>query len=304
MVAVQFSAFRVVEYADPRQYDQVIGRWMQLREAENCYILGSLPDLINNMANPNVHKARLFAVLERDNIAAAAVLFPGGCLVLTWASQAMLEMLVDGLISCKVNITSVYAPAHVSWQFSKLWAERTHQSFEFDRAERIYQLSRVIYTPPGNGRLELATFADKDVLTPWLEGFTREAGFEHTNVDAVRDTLISQRQLYIWKIGAECVSMAAWVSPTPNGGCINMVYTPPAHRGKGHGTAIVAALGRYMLANGHQFCFIMTEPNDHGSNKLYQRVGARTLCELLRCTIGPAQVTPTAQPEWNGSWVG
>jgi predicted GNAT family acetyltransferase len=303
MVSVQFSPYRVVEYADPRQYNQVIGKWMLLREAENCYLLGSIPDLINSMAKPNIPKARLFAVLEGDHIAAAAVLFPGGCLVITWATLDMLQMLTEGLLSCKVQITSVYAPAHVSWQFSKMWAERTQQSYAFDRAERIYQLSRVVYTPPDSGRMELATFADAATVTPWIEGFTREAGFEHNNVDAVRDTLISLRQLYLWKT-TEPVAMAAWVSPTPNGGSINMVYTPPNHRGKGHGTAIVAALGRYMLANGRQFCFIMTEPNDHGSNKLYQRVGARTLCELLRCTIGPAQAQPPSQPEWNGSWVG
>jgi predicted GNAT family acetyltransferase len=60
-------------------------------------------------------------------------------------------------------------------------------------------------------------------------------------------------------------------------------------RGKGHGTAVVAALARHLFANGTRFCFILTDPADQRTNHIYQKVGARTLCELLRCSILPGQ---------------
>ena len=142
-------------------------------------------------------------------------------------------------------------------------------------------LARLTYTPPASGRLELATPVDRGMLLPWLQEFARETAFESQNLADILASLIVNQQLYLWKNPGP-VSMAAWVSPTPNGGCINLVYTPTPFRGKGHGTAVVAALGRQMLSDGRRFCFIIADPSKHELHSMYQRVGARTLCELLR----------------------
>jgi predicted GNAT family acetyltransferase len=120
----------------------------------------------------------------------------------------------------------------------------------------------------------------------------RSASFNWRGSIENLQALVSTRRLYVWK-DPQPVAMAAWVCPTPHGGCINFVYTPPEFRGKGHGTAVVAALARHLFANGTRFCFILTDPADHRTNHIYQKVGARTLCELARCTIGRAK-TPAA----------
>ncbi len=259
---------------------------MEIREAENSYLLGALPELIAH-ADKAGTKARMFSVEDQGQIVAAALLHVGGCLVITWASPEMVNTLAAGLLHARCQITSVYGPAHVSGQFGRLWAQWTKQQFAIDRAERVYQLARLTYTPPETGRLELATAADSVLVTTWLEKFTRESALEHVDTAGVRDSLLANKQLYLWK-NPEPVAMAAWVSPTPNGGCINLVFTPPELRGKGHGAAVVAALGRHMLSNGKRFCFILSDPANHLTHALYQKVGARTICELMRCTIVPA----------------
>jgi hypothetical protein len=98
--------------------------------------------------------------------------------------------------------------------------------------------------------------------------------------------MIRLKMCYYWK-DSEPRAMAAWTSPTAHGGSINFVYTPPEFRKRGYAKAIVSGLANRMLQNGAWYCFILTDVDDYRTNKLYQDVGARTLCELLRCTVGP-----------------
>ena len=287
MLAVQFSSMRVVEFPDVHTFDQRVGRFLILREAENCYFLGLLPGIMARSSQPMLPRHRFFAVEDHDVITAAALLFPDGCLLMTWASHEMINVLVDGLARTNAHITNIYAPAHVSWVLAQAWTERTGQRYELNRAERIYQLARVSYPLPSHGRLEVANSADHPLLTSWFEGFGREAEYEDRGLDKIRESLVASRTLFLWK-DPEPVAMAAWVSPTPNGGCINFVYTPPEFRHRGYAKAVVSALGRLMLSSGRRFCFILTEPKDSQTNLLYQNVGARTLCELMRCNILPA----------------
>jgi predicted GNAT family acetyltransferase len=135
------------------------------------------------------------------------------------------------------------------------------------------------------------------LVRQWVQGFMEEAEFETGghNADDLTTALLTQRTLYLWK-SPQPVSMAAWVSPTPNGASINFVYTPPEFRGQGYGKAISSALAGQMLASGLKYCFILTDVHDERTNALYQAIGARTLCEFLRCTITPRVVTDKAPP--------
>jgi len=280
----QFSTTRLVEFADPQEFNLRAGEWMEQREAENYLLLGALPDLVAGKRDGATPQPRLLAVEDKGAVVAAAVLYPNGGLAATWATPKVKKVLIDGLLGANCRLTSIYAPGHVAWELAKLWMERTGQRFEFDRTERVYQLAQVRYVPPATGRLRLATPGDSNLLATWLEAFTREIEFENPHLVQARDAIIAQRQLYLWE-DPDPVAMAAWVAPTPHGGCINLVYTPLKLRSRGHATALVAALGQHMLASGQRFCFIMTDPSDQKTNAIYQRVGAQALCELVRCKI-------------------
>ncbi|MEI8196130.1 MAG: GNAT family N-acetyltransferase [Phycisphaerae bacterium] len=296
---VQFPSLRFVEFPNARAFQIRVGPWMTLREGENCHLLGLLPDLA--AANGSDAKPRFLAVQDRDEVVAAAVLFPSGSMVATWATREIIDVLLQGLASTNSLLNGVYAPGHVSKLIAKLWAQRTGQEFVLDREERLYQLAYPTHTPAAEGRLEVATPADRDLALAWTERFSREVKLEtgSSTVTEQVDELIKQQCLYLWK-QPEPVAMAAWVCQTPHGGCINFVYTPPEARGRGHGKDVTTALGQRMLQAGNRFCFILTDCDDPRTNALYQRIGGRTLCEFVRCKIEPAKNGTQSQAAASG----
>jgi hypothetical protein len=286
MYVVQFPSLKFVEYPHVGAFQARVGPWLTRREAENASMLGSLPGLAAfQTPAAGASGSRFFAVHDREEIVAAAVLFGGRTLVVTWATVELIEELVKGLLQVRATFDNVYAPGYTSWHVSQLWAQRTGQHYEFDREERLYQLSRPQFDLPASGKLELATAAEESVVRLWLREFNREAEYELTGTpDQQYHDLVDSRSLYLWKNPGP-VSMASWVCPTPHGGCINFVYTPPEQRGKGNAKAVVTALGRKMLGEGKRFCFILTDRDDPRTNNLYQKLGARTMCEFARCRI-------------------
>jgi ribosomal protein S18 acetylase RimI-like enzyme len=296
---VQFPTMRLTEYPDARMFDREVGPWLVLREAENCYVLGDLPRMIWEHDNNRGPRPRYFALKDREQLVCAAILHPQGGLVMTWASYEMVCAVATQLQAAGVQPTSIFAPGYVSWQFARTWGELTNTQWDAGREERVYQLSRVRYEPPASGRLSVATPADDAFVSPWLEGFAREAHYEAgSSLADIKALLYNESRLFIWR-NPDPVGMAAWVSPTPHGGSINMVYVPAAARGQGHGKAVVSALARHVLAGGARYCFILTDTQDKRNNHLYQNIGARTVAELLQCSfkLAPASGTkPAAGP--------
>lgn len=289
MFLVEFTPLRVVEHQGAQRFWQVVEPMLVVREAENCVLIGLIQDVLRGSAAGNW---RLLSIEERDRPGAAALVSSTGMLVLTWATPEMLERLIDFLQAARQPVTSIYAPAYTSWQFSRRWAEATQQDFTFDREERVYQLSRVRYELPATGRLEAATSADQPLLVRWLERFVYEVRYEcATDVAQLAGLLIQARAAFLWK-APDPVAMASWSLTSTHGASMNFVYTPPEFRGRGYGKAVSAALGGHMLASGRRYCFILTDREDMRTNALYQKIGARTVCEMQRCLIVPR---PAAQ---------
>ena len=285
MYVVQFSSPRVVPFSDPRVFEQRANRWLSMREGENSYFLGLLPELVEGGPKLGLH----FFIVEEDHaILAAGVLLPSQTLCMSWATHEVMVAVVDYLCQSKFVLRNIHGPAHVAGFLGRTYAQHTDQRFELGRAERVYQLARNYYALPGQGHLGVATSADRVLVREWVEGFVAEAAFEldGRSIDSLVEALLTQRLLYLWK-SPQPVSMAAWVAPTPHGASINFVYTPPELRGQGYGKAVSAALGSQMLASGLRYCFILTDVNDARTNALYQSIGARTLCENMRCAILP-----------------
>jgi GNAT superfamily N-acetyltransferase len=293
MYFVQFNAPRVMSFTDPKAFDQRARKWLSIREGENNYFLGLLPEVINRGPKPGLN---FFTVEEENMILAAGVCLPRRALCMSWATHEVIDTVVDFMCDAKWQIQHIHGPGHVAGYLGRLYAQRTGQRAELGRAERVYQLARNYYALPSQGHLEVATPDDRPLVREWVQGFIEEAAFEMEGrtLDSVVDALIGPRIVYLWKC-PKPVSMAAWVAPTPHGASINFVYTPPECRGQGYGKAVSAALGSQMLASGLRYCFILTDVNDARTNALYQSIGARTLCEFMRCSIHPRD-TETNSP--------
>jgi predicted GNAT family acetyltransferase len=69
-----------------------------------------------------------------------------------------------------------------------------------------------------------------------------------------------------------------WGRVTPNGIRIGPVYTPPEHRRHGYASAVTAGLSSRLLES-RRFCFLYTDLANPTSNKIYEQIGYRRVCE-------------------------
>ena len=301
MTLIEFPTLRVREFTDARQFQMEVGSWLTVREAENCYILGDLGELVVTMSRPGP-KPRMLALFSGNQLSSVALLYPDGTLMITWCTLEMVEAWINGLAEARCQVGRVFAPAYTANKFSERWAQRMRLTRDLGQAERIYQLALITHTPLP-GQLQLAQPSDAALLLPWFESFSQETDFKvfGPQLALTRDELIERRQLYLWKDPAPR-AMAAWVRPTPHGGSINFVFVPPAHRGQGLGKTVTASLAQKMLASGLQFCFILTGATDQRNNRLYQSIGARTVAELVLWKLHQSTLQAAAPPGWQFSF--
>lgn len=184
---VNFSPLKLVEYTDVRHFDSKVGKWMNIREAENCYLLGQLPRL--------VAKAQSNGTAQGPNVRGAGgrrhsgrrILFEGGSLCVTWLSHEMIDVLVVGLVNAACQAVPVHGPEYSSWQVAHRWAHLLNRHCEIHRAERLYQLTRLAYVPPQPGRLVEATQEDFALVRRMDGGISEGCGSQGAESDRRQD---------------------------------------------------------------------------------------------------------------------
>ena len=67
--------------------------------------------------------------------------------------------------------------------------------------------------------------------------------------------------------------MVATGRPSPNGGRVYAVYTPPEHRRNGYASSSVAALSKVLLDGGLQCCFLFADVTNPTPNHIYRQIG-------------------------------
>ena len=62
---------------------------------------------------------------------------------------------------------------------------------------------------------------------------------------------------------------------------LNLVYTPPAERGRGYGAAVSAGVTRRALADGADTCMLYADVANDTSNGIYRRIGYRAFASSV-----------------------
>jgi hypothetical protein len=290
---VQFNSTRVVEWTDPKAFEERARRWLSMREGENLGFWEKLPALL--AGEPKAGWVG-FTLEEGHDIQAAGMLLPDQTLHLTWATHEVLEVLVKHASHYGWRIVEVHATGHTAAFFAWMYGQQTHQQARFGRGERVYQLGRAVYGLPASGHLEAVGEADRALAREWIEDYvaSRNYDLKGQTLEGVVEALIGERRLYFWK-NPEPMAMAVWGLASPRGARVDYVYTPPELRGQGYGKAVCAALGAQMLASGLRYCFILTGIEDERANGLCQGIGARTLCELTMAILVPSTMPVTPE---------
>lgn len=249
-------------------------------EAENNLVLG--------IGGPPGSPPRVFGdhcylatVEDANEVVACAVRTPPYKAIITRAEQRPLELLVDDLATKYETLPTVLGPEPTVSLFAQLWSNRTGTPARPGMRQRLFEARHV--RPPGSrpaGMLRIAQEADLPIITPWAAAFSEEARLtDPTDPREVARDRVGQGSVFIWDDGRP-VSMAAWAGRTERGIRINFVYTPPDYRKRGYASACVADLTQRLLDEGQAFCCLYTDLANPTSNRIYQAIGYRPVCDM------------------------
>ncbi len=251
-------------------------------EAIHCLLLG----LMAHQASAFLG-LRQFAVARSDEIVTLAGITPPRNLVLSRvADDRAVPFLVNQLQQQDVEIPGVIGPEPHAGHLAAAWKASTGQQAQHTMRQRVFQADAVRVPTSVAGSARAATPADRPLLLDWVGRFVAESMPPDVRAVVDAETMVDSRfgegaGWLLWLNAAgEPVSLAGFGSPTPNGIRIGPVYTPPAHRRRGYGSAVTAATTRLLLDRGHRFVFLFTDLANPTSNHIYREIGYEPVADF------------------------
>lgn len=278
---------QVVRFEDVRAFAERAQPYLMAHEAIHCLPLGLAASLVRDH-DPDAVLPYMALVEDADRILCVALRTPPFNLILSLPAPGTTEddltrAIASDLRRAGPDLSGVIGPAAMSQSFARAWHELTGAPAHLDTREGIYELTAV--RPPSGvpGAYRLATREDRPLLIDWLTAFNAEALPNAPASDALewadRALASPTRTLALWEDGGAPVALAGAGNPTPHGIRIGPVYTPPANRGRGYASALVAELSQRQLASGRRFCFLYTDLANPTANHIYQTIGYRQVAE-------------------------
>ena len=146
------------------------------------------------------------------------------------------------------------------------------------RRQRLYRLAELVWPDPAPaGTARMAGDADATLTADWFAAFADEVDDMGRGEDqsAAARAKISQEGVLVWEADGLPVSIACNTLTVTGMVRIGPVYTPPAARGHGYGSAATAALSQRLLEAGAEEVVLFTDLANPVSNSIYQRIGYR-----------------------------
>lgn len=192
-----------------------------------------------------------------------------------------LETLANGLLSNGWQLPGVNGEAEASDVFIQIWRKKTGQEARLLMTLRAYELRKVEELDYPPGKMRVADENDAQTAMEMLNAMRNELiaqpGSATTLESALRN--IRQRRTFFWVVDGEVASITIANRPQIKGICISGVYTPPEFRRKGYARALVAEVSKEMLSRGFELTNLFTDLSNPTSNKIYQEVGYRPICD-------------------------
>jgi len=274
---------QLVRARDPDEFDRLAFDFLAAREAEHNLLFGIAAGVrAGEYATPPY-----FAVVRNgQRVVAVALRTPPFNLVLsTIDDPAAIALLADDALTLWPDLPGVLGPTEHARRFAERWATRTGSAATVRTAERVFRLAKVVPPRPASGSMRLAEPRDRARVASWFVEFGAEAlrlTQDLARMEAFTDRFIARlggRAMYLWEDdGPVCMTGASAV--TPHGSRVGPVYTPPALRGQGYASALVAAVSQAQLDAGRRFCFLFTDLSNPTSNKIYQDIGYEPVCDV------------------------
>jgi GNAT superfamily N-acetyltransferase len=269
---------------------QLAESWLMRAEAENNLILGFACAWAQDSSFFTT-APYLATVEDNGRTTACAFRSPPHKLVLTrLGERKAAKLLATDALSVYPDLGTALGPEPDIEAFAEAWADIAGPHPVRGMRQRIHEVRAVQRTgklPPGTMRP--ATAADLDILVPWVSACFHEIGdvVQHEPAKLAQARMKSG-SLFVWDDRGP-VSMAGWSGKTTNGVRVNLVYTPPEKRSRGYAQACVSALTERLLAEGNGFCCLYTNLANPISNRIYERIGYRPVCDVSDFTMHRGQ---------------
>ena len=186
--------------------------------------------------------------------------------------EERLPIIVACLRGMHPELAGIQGPRALAKRMADMWT--SHAELHFNQL--LYTCDRVV--PPTSvptGRRRMATAADLRFLPEWLMGFAMDTmTIAMTREQAKKQAVkrLADGAIQIWEDGA-AVSMLMIIRPTKTGCMVGYVYTPPALRGRGYASALVAEATQEQLDRGKAFVALFTDEANPTPNKIYRALG-------------------------------
>ena len=281
---------QVRRFQDPNDYAQRVLPFLLLAPARHNLLLGILDTLQRHPATyPAFH---LWAVEEGGVVVGAALQTPPHNLVVAQpAHPQAVESLVEAVSSAGLCPPGVVGGTVETQAFAVAWCGRHGGDHDTLTRQGIYELTTVRDAGSAPGGPRPATADDLAMLVAWHEDFLDEAVAHHIrDIEMTRrrlTTVIQDGGFWLWEDAGRVVSMTGVTPALPDGARIGPVYTPPALRGRGYATALVAHASVTSLARGARACYLHTDLANPTSNAIYQRIGYEWVCEAVDLRFTP-----------------
>lgn len=258
-------------------------------EIANNVILGVPTYLRTHPADDSLENFYL-TVHNGGEIAGAALMTPPYHLVVHVEpsfphASRVLTAIIEEVLPRQGQVPSLLGRVPWIQSAAALWNERATRQARLAVEERVFELREVNWPQKAPGELRLATTDDADLAARWFVDFEAEAlpGEPAPELGGRARKAVEEGRLYFWKVAEgdvwRAVSMVAASRTLPHGRNIGPVYTPPSERGKGYAGNATAALSQLLLDQGHQYTTLFTDLANPTSNKIYQAIGYRPVCD-------------------------
>ena len=258
-----------------------VGRTLMRQEAQNSLILGLCDDL--RRGRYAKYPPILARVVDNDGgPLTAALQTPPHNLILTPCSDTNVwPLLASSLSDASVIAPGALGPHDEVVQFANAWREYTGHDYRLGRGSRVHQLDSVQWHAMPTGKMVIATAEHLALVRDWTTRFVHESIPDEVIPTAEllddAERRVRESQTFLWMNGSDPACMAYHTGRTPNGIRISGVYTPAHRRGQGFATALVARLSQHLLDQGRLFCFLYTDTDNPTSNRIYRRIGYRSV---------------------------
>lgn len=262
---------RLAAFARAIEFQQAAESWLATAERENNLVITTMAAAVRHESS-----FRGWLVLSGSGPLLALIQIPGQYLLL---SGGMPEAAAWAGGTLQAELPGISGPASAAEVFAKCWSERTggapvlNGEMTFFTADRITPFRK----PPGalrqatGGEFEqlfrMCLEAGRDMNLPGPEQNPQsiEKGLRRT---------IAEGRQFVWADGDSIRAMASYVSARPGGGArIRWVYTPPACRGSGFGTAVSGALAEWLLGSGQVWVSLFANNANSTATGIYRRLG-------------------------------